>query len=102
MLARLTQLACVGALTVAGTAAVAAPAQAATTTPLACNTVVAPNDPTLSVLLGLLGVTAPNQNAVGINCSAPTTTTPVNYCGTTIIDGGLVVFGNVPGEGDCP
>ncbi|WP_306967363.1 hydrophobin family protein [Streptomyces afghaniensis] len=82
----------------------AAPAQAATTTPMRCKTVASASQNPISSLLGLLGIVVGDITApVGLDCEPAVNGDPdVNLCATTVFFNGLVAVGRQPEGHACP
>ncbi|MEU8144451.1 hydrophobin family protein [Nonomuraea sp. NPDC048901] len=78
-------------------------AQAAQTIPMACNAVQNSSDPAISTLLGLLGIVAPPNTPVGVQCRPmPNGDPSVNFCAQNNSFNGVVAFGQVPKSHTCP
>lgn len=82
----------------------AAPAQAATTTPMRCKTVASASQNAISSLLGLLGIVVGDVTApVGLGCEPAVNGDPdVNLCATNIFFNGLITLGRQPEGHTCP
>lgn len=60
---------------------------------LCCEQAVLPSNPTIQLLLGLLGIVAPIDQLVGVNCVVDTgqTCNQTSLCCSTAVIGGLAV-----------
>ncbi|NUP21176.1 MAG: hypothetical protein HOZ81_34950 [Streptomyces sp.] len=101
---RLAGLVATATLALALPLASATPAQAATTTPMRCQTVASASQNPISSLLGLLGIVVGDVTApVGLGCGPAVNGDPdVNFCATNFLFNGLIAVGRQPEGHVCP